>query len=379
MTTRPSALASLVLVVATVLAAVFVDSPAARASTPTPVDLAGAAPFGILGDAVPNTGLTTVNGDLGVSPGGAITGFPPGIVTGSTRVGGAAVSAAQSALSAAYADALGRTADTTLTGQDLGGLTLTPGVYRFGTTAQLTGALTLDGQNDPEAGFIFQIGTTLGSAAASSVTLVNGARACNVFWQVGTASTLGAATTFRGSMLASTAITVGAGSSIDGRLLTRAGTVTLDSDVVTPATCGSLSITSPLVGDFAVRGITGATQTTTAALEGFSVTDTRNSGAGWRVTAQASTFTSTARALAPGSVSMSAPEVTANGTPSPAPTVGAGPFVIDDAVASIASAAAGDGLGTYDFTATTLTLSLPPDVYAGAYASVVTISVVNAP
>ena len=346
---------------------------------PAPVSLGLANRFGILADTVPNTGLTVVDGDLGVSAGGAVTGFyPPGVVTGSILVGGDTVTQARAAVEAAYGDAAGRSADATLSGQDLAGMTLAPGVYRFGATAQLTGDVVLDGQGRPDPVFIFQIGTTLGSAAASRVLLTGGASACNVFWQVGSASTLGAATIFRGNLVASTAITVGAGSTVTGRLIARTGPVTIDSVAVSPPECGALEITDPAAGDFADRQVTGTAQTTTATLDPFSVTDSRGTGDGWHVTAQASRFTGAAHALPLGSLSMSGPQVT-TGSASPPPTTAAGPLVIDDGPVTIASAAVGDGRGTYDFSATTLTLALPVDVYADAYRSTVTISVLNAP
>lgn len=369
----------LALVVTTVFGVIFVARPSAGASVQVPVDLGSAAPFGVLGDAVTNTGLTTIDGDLGVSPGGAVTGFPPGTVNGTIHVGGPTVSSAQAALSTAYDDAVARTADTNLTGQNLGGLTLTPGVYKFEAAAALTGTVTLDGLNDPNAVFIFQIGSSLGTAVAATVNLVNGARACNTVWQVGSAASLGTDTSFRGNVLASTAITVGAQSTLDGRLLTRAGTVTVESLLLTTGSCGTLGITSPLVADFGARGIAGAAQTASAALDAFSVSDARTSGAGWHVTAQASTFTGATHVLAAGSLSMSAPVVTASGTTSAPPIVTVGPYIIDTGAVSVGSASVGTGMGTYDFAATTLTLSLPPDVYADVYTSTVTISVVNAP
>ena len=144
-------------------------------------------------------------------------------------------------------------------------------------------------------------------------------------------------------------------------------------------TGGTLSITNPLAADFAGRSITGAAQTTTAALDTFSASDLRGSGAGWHVTAQASTFTGVSHNLAAGSLSMSQPTVASPDTTSADPTIAAGPYTIDSGAVSIASAALNTGMGEYDFSATTLTLALPADVFADAYASTVTISVVTAP
>jgi len=383
----------LALLVMVLIAAVLLPARGAQAANPLPIDLGAAAPFGVLaGLSVANTGASSVSGDVGSTPGVSITGFnPPGTLTGEMYPGGTVAEQAQSALTAAYNDAVGRTADQTLT-LDLAGMTLTPGVYRFAATAQLTGTVTLDAQGDPDAVFIFQIGSTLGSSAGSTVSLINGAQACHTFWQVGTSSTLGANTAFSGNLLADASITVGTGTSVAGRLLARTGTVTMDTNAVTPTTClppattttsttGVLSISPAPAGNFASRSVIGIAQTTTAVLEAFSVSDPRGSGAGWRVTAHATRFTGPAlRELAYGSLSMSAPMVAPSGTESPSPTVAAGPYIIDDsAPVSIARAAVNEGMGTYLFAATTLTLALPADVYADAYASTITISVVSGP
>ena len=145
-------------------------------------------------------------------------------------------------------------------------------------------------------------------------------------------------------------------------------------------TGGSLSITDPLAADFAGRGITGVAQTTTAALAAFSVSDLTGSGAGWNVTAQAATFTGASKSLAAGSLSLSQPTVASPDTTSADPTIATGPYTIDSGSAvSIASAAMDAGMGTYNFSATTMTLALPADVFADVYASTVTVSVITAP
>ncbi len=150
------------------------------------------ATFAVLGGStVTNTGSTVLTGDLGVWPGLAITGFPPGIVTGTTHAGDAVAQQAQSDLTTAYNNLAGQACGTDLTGQDLGGMTLTPGVYCFSTSAQLTGTLTLNAQGNPSAVFVFQIGSTLTTASSSVVQVINGGSNCNVFWQVGSSATLG--------------------------------------------------------------------------------------------------------------------------------------------------------------------------------------------
>ncbi len=145
-------------------------------------------------------------------------------------------------------------------------------------------------------------------------------------------------------------------------------------------TGGGLTITNLLVADFAGRSITGAEQTTTAALAAFRVSDLRGSGLGWQVSAAATNFDGASHDLEAGSLSMSVPTVAANGTDSTVPGITAGPYVIDSGSAvSFSNAAVDEGMGTYDFSATTLTLALPADVFADVYASTVTISVVTAP
>lgn len=224
-------------VTAAMLLSAFAISPAAAADK---VGLGTAGSFAVLaGSAVTNTGPTVVNGDLGVSPDSAVSGFPPGLVNGTIHAGDAAAAQAQSDLTIAYNDAAGRACDVDLTGQDLGGLTLTSGVYCFSSSAQLTGTLTLDAEGDPNAVFIFQIGSTLTTASGSRVDLINGAQSCNVYWQVGSSATLGSNTTFAGNILALTSITLVTGATVDGRTLARNGAVTLDSNVITRATCAA--------------------------------------------------------------------------------------------------------------------------------------------
>jgi hypothetical protein len=216
-----------------------------RATAPT---LGTAASFAVLGGStVTNTGATTVNGNLGVSPGSAVTGFPPGIVNGGTIHAADAVAAqAQSDANTAYNSLAGQPCDFSLTGQDLGGKTLVSGVYCFSSSAQLTGSLTLNGQGNPNAVFIFQIGSTLTTASASSVLLINGAQSCNVFWQVGSSATLGTGTAFAGSIIALTSNTLTTGARVNGRALARNGAVTLDTNQVSSPVCGTpATVTAP--------------------------------------------------------------------------------------------------------------------------------------
>jgi hypothetical protein len=201
--------------------------------------LGTAGDFAVLaGTTVTNTGPSVIqNGDVGVSPGTAITGFPPGVVTPPFTFHSADAVAlqAQTDLTAAYNQAAGLTPTQNLTGQDLGGLTLFPGVYSFASSAQLTGTLTLDSQGDPNAEFVFQIGSTITTASNSSVVMINGSpdAGCNVFWQIGSSATLGTGTDFEGHILALTSITLTTGATMDGSALARNGAVTLDTNSIT--------------------------------------------------------------------------------------------------------------------------------------------------
>ncbi|MDP2674385.1 MAG: ice-binding family protein [Dehalococcoidia bacterium] len=231
-------LTTLVLIVlfATLLSAAgAMASPGAQ----TAPGLGSAASFAVLGgQTVTNTGPTTIFGDLGVSPGSAITGFPPGSVTaGATHAADAVALQAQSDVTTAYDDLAGQACPDDITGQDLGGKTLTEGVYCFSSSAQLTGTLTLDAQGNAAAVFIFQIGTTLTTASNSSVSVINGGTACNVFWQVGSSATLGTTTQFAGNILALTSIALNTGASVAGRALARNGEVTMDTNNVTILGC----------------------------------------------------------------------------------------------------------------------------------------------
>jgi hypothetical protein len=196
--------------------------------------LGSAQRFAVLGGStVTNTGPTTVTGDLGVSPGSAVVGFPPGIVIGVIHAADAVALQAQVDATTAYNALAAMPCDVDLSGQDLGGLTLVPGVYCFSSSAQLTGALTLDALGSDSSTFVFQIGSSLTTASSSSVTVINGGSSCNVFWQVGSSATLGTSTSFVGNVLASASITLTTSSNVSGRLLALNGAVTMDSNSIT--------------------------------------------------------------------------------------------------------------------------------------------------
>jgi hypothetical protein len=226
------------------------------------VNLGTANNFAVLsGSAVTSTGNTVVNGDLGEYAGTSVTGFPPGIVNGTLHVADAVAQQAQNDLTAAYNQAAGLApTGGNLTGQNLGGLTLTPGVYSFSSSAALTGTLTLNDLGNPDAVFVFQIGSSLTTASASSIVTINDGGSStpgiSVFWQVGSSATLGTTTAFEGNILADQSITLNTGASVlDGRLLAENGAITLDDNTITapPAELVSSGVpetgsTLPLLG-----------------------------------------------------------------------------------------------------------------------------------
>jgi hypothetical protein len=197
-------------------------------------NLRSAASFvGLASSTLTNTGPGVFVGDVGTSPGTSVTGFPPGTVRrGTIYEGGPVAAQAQSDATLAYNALKGQPCNVDLTGKDLGGMTLTPGVYCFDTSAQLTGDLVLDALGNPLAVWVFQIGSTLTTASASSVAVINGGQAVNVFWQVGSSATLGTGTRFNGNILADASITLDTGASLIGRALALNGAVTMNTNGV---------------------------------------------------------------------------------------------------------------------------------------------------
>lgn len=234
----------------------------------TPVAMAATAPtlgvaksFAVLGatPSVTNTGPTLVTGDLGVSPAAAVIGFPPGTVVGTIHAADSVAANAQFDNTAAYGSLAGQACTTTFaTAIDLAGMTLTPGVYCFATSAANTGALTLDAGGNTGAVWVFKIASALITGSGSTVTMTNSGQACNVFWQVGSSATLGTTTRFVGNILALTSITLQTGATLSGRALAQTGAVTLASNVV--SVC-SLADTPPVIapagGVAAVPAVSG--------------------------------------------------------------------------------------------------------------------------
>ena len=219
--------------------------PGVAVAAQAPVGLGTATSFAVLaGTTVTNTGPGVVSGDLGVSPGSAVTGFPPGQVNaGTIHAADAVALQAQDDLTTAYNDAAGRGPVVDKTSQDLGGQTLVPGVYSASSGMALTGTVTLDGQGDPDAVFVFQAGSTLVTSSGSAVALTGGAQACNVYWQVGSSATIGTTTSFVGSVLALSSITLQTGATVQGRMLARNGQVSLDTNTISRPSCAAPSAT----------------------------------------------------------------------------------------------------------------------------------------
>jgi hypothetical protein len=192
--------------------------------------------FGVLGaSTVTNTGPSTIFGDVGVAPGTAITGFPPGqVFNGSIHSNNALAISAQADALTAYNQLAGLSSTQDLTGQDLGGMVLTPGVYSFSSSAFLTGKLTLDGQGQTNPLFVFQMGSTLITASDAEVNLINGDfdTSNDVYWQVGSSATLGTNTDFIGTIIADQSATLETGASLNGRVMALNAAVTLDSNFI---------------------------------------------------------------------------------------------------------------------------------------------------
>jgi type VI secretion system secreted protein VgrG len=233
---------STVAALAAVSIAVGIVAMAGGASAaPTKINLGTADSFAVLaGAGTTNTGPTTVTGDMGTFPTTSMVGQPLITLHGVNHAGDAVTQGAKTSLVTAYNNAAGQGPQSAIAA-DLGGLTLVSGVYNSESSILLTGDLILDGQNDPNAVFVFQAGSSLTTMSGSRVRLINGAQSCNVYWQVGSSATIGTTSTFVGNILALTSITLTTNATVDGRVLARNGAVTMDTNTITRSVCSAAS------------------------------------------------------------------------------------------------------------------------------------------
>jgi hypothetical protein len=269
-TSRTRRTAAVALAILTTMGApvLFSSSPSGAGIVPT-VPLATSAEYSVLGgSAVTNTGNSVLNESLGVSPSAAISGFPPGLVNapGTTHQNDAAAALAQADLTTAYNNAAGRPTEAILAA-DLGNQVLQPGVYSTSSRGalQLTGPLVLDGGGNADAVFIFQTNSSLTTASSSTVEVVNGASECNVFWQIGSSATLGTGSSFQGTIMALTSVTLTTGAIIEGSAMARNGAVTLDTNTITRPVCAQTPTTTTTTS-------TTSTTTTTTTTPGDTTT-----------------------------------------------------------------------------------------------------------
>jgi hypothetical protein len=238
----------------------------ARAAGPTTVNLGSADPFAILAGTpdITSTGASLVNGDVGIHPAAAITGFPPGVINGARHPADAVALQAKNSLTAAYLDAASRPVTSVVAAGTLSG-TLVGGVYNSGASIlSIAGTVTLDGQGDPSSVWIFQATSSMVIASASRVAFINGAQPCNVFWQVTSSASLGSTADLAGTIMALDSITMANGVTLNGRALARNGTVTLINDNINRTTCATVSTTpAPTFGP--TPGPATATPAATAA------------------------------------------------------------------------------------------------------------------
>lgn len=253
-------------IIAVVCSAVVLVGSGTANAAPTAVPLGTADSFAVLaGAGVTATGANTLNGDIGTFPTTSVTGTGSITVNGTDHGGDGVTQTAKTDLVTAYDVAAGEGPTSPIVA-DLAGQTLTSGVYNSGSQIGLTGALTLDAAGDPDAVFVFQAGSDLIVGPSATVILTNGAQACNVFWQVTSSASLDTGVSFMGTIMALTSITAGTGATVQGRLLARDGTVTLDTNVITAPACAAPSAgptTTP------VGGVQTGDGTTTADSQGY--------------------------------------------------------------------------------------------------------------
>lgn len=209
------------------------------AAVEAPVNLGTASSYSVLAHStVTNTNVTNLSGDLGLNPGTSVADTGSLIVGGATNIANAPALQAKNDLDAAYTEAAGRSY-LSLSGVELASQTITPGAWESGGVLANSGNLTLDAQNDPNAVFIFKSTATLVTGTGSTMTLINGADACNVFWVVPSSATLGTSSTFVGTIMAYADVAVLNSVTVQGRAMARTGQVTLDNDTFTSIPCST--------------------------------------------------------------------------------------------------------------------------------------------
>jgi len=342
-------------------------------SSEAPIPLGAARSYALLSNiSVANTGLSTVTGDVGTSPGIAVTGFPPGVITGGQiHLNDANAAQAEADVKLAYDEAAARVPTGNISG-DLAGQTFRAGTYKATAAIAISTPIILDGQGNPNAVFIFQIGAAFNTAASSSISLVNGAQASRVFWQVLGAVTMGAACGFTGTIVGAGAITVGAGCAITGRALSYTGAIVIDSSTFTnpepDPIPGPLEI---VTGGATLSPVTlnGTTiQYSTGSSTEWTISDARGSGASWAVSVTATTPTSAAgtvdlvpRTLSVGSLSITPGPIVADSGSDPATGISAPALTLSLSPQPLITAT-GSHRGTYRLTPS-YSLAIPPNAH----------------
>ena len=363
-----------------------IRSPAYAEGTST-VNLGAAGTYSVLAGTAVTIPNTELSGDLGVSPGTEITGTPSGTFNGTKHVNDDHARQAQLHLLAAYDDARDRTPTRKLdaAGAQLGEQTFTAGVYHSDAAFGLTGALTLDGQGDPNAVFIFQTDAALNTAAASIVNLTNGAKASHVFWQVYAAATLGASSTFKGTIMARVAITVGAGTEVEGSALAITAAVTLGDNTTFTSTApsgGSLTATTVGATLTEVRLNGTSTQYATGTSTQWTITDARGTGAAWTLSVSATVPTSAAgtveqiaRTLPIGNLTITPGPLTADTGADPVGSITAPALTLSGSTQTLVSTK-GPNKGIYTLTPK-FSLAVPANAYRSNWSDAIDDSNLN--
>lgn len=353
--------------------------------TLVPVAINTAVSYSLLaGTALNNTGPTVVNFNVGTSPSAAVSGFPPGTSSaGSVHQADENARLAQADAQTAYSDALERPATVTVAG-DLAGLTLQSGIFSSAAALSLSGTLVLDGQNNPNAVFIFKVNAAFGTAAYSVVRLINGAQLDRVFWQVSGAATLGANAIFTGTLVSPAAIALGQNMTLRGRAISLNGALSCSTvSIVSPSPDpGTLTATSDSVTMTGVSLNGTSTQYSTGQSAGWSIADLRDNGAGWTMSVSATDLTSAGgsvetipRTLPASNLRIeTGPITSSSGTDSTA-NLTVFPLVMSNSSQSLV-VSSGSNRGTYAFNPS-FQLSIPAEAFRSNYSGDINASPLN--